>query len=653
MNLVPKLFRSPIAASSLVSIFVFLCIVGLRSAGSLESIELMTYDWYIRLQPESSPIDSPIVLIEITERDIQNQGRWSLTDATIARALEILVRSQPCAVGLDLYRDIPVPPGREEFEEILTRNQNIIAAMKFAGEKEVSISPPAVMRDTEQVGFNDVLIDPGGIVRRGLLFLDDGKNLYYSFALRLALIYLQSKGIRPQPDDTHPQHLRLGQTTIQPLGPNGGGYVRADARGYQFLLDFKNARKPFLSLSLTALLSGEIAPGVIRDKIVLLGTRAEGIKDFFFTPFSHGLHADQQISGVALHGHMVDQLIRFALKGDLPIGTLGKGEEWLWIFLWSLAGGILAVGVRSPWRFSLLAFGGLLILAIAAYFAFLKGWWVPIVPPAMTWFISATVITAYMSNKERKERASLMQLFSRHVSKEIAETLWKQRDQILEGGRLRSQKSTVTVMFTDLKGFTTVSESMDPQALIDWLNTYMEAMVQLVIDHGGVIDEYIGDGFKADFGIPLPRTTESDIRQDAINAAHCALAMEKEIKRLNTLLQEHDLPTVKMRVGIFTGPVVAGSIGSMQRLKYTTIGDTVNIASRLESFDKDLAGKDSMNSPCRILIGETTLHYLGNQFMTEELGELSLKGKVQKITAYCLVCRADGQTDSSHSEETI
>jgi class 3 adenylate cyclase len=149
------------------------------------------------------------------------------------------------------------------------------------------------------------------------------------------------------------------------------------------------------------------------------------------------------------------------------------------------------------------------------------------------------------------------------------------------------------------------------------------------------------DGLKADFGVPLPRATEAEISRDAVNAVNCALAMEREIKRLNTFWQERNLPTVNMRIGIFTGPVVAGSIGSTKRLKYTTIGDTVNIASRLESFSKNLIGFDFTNRACRVLIGESTLQYLGNQFRTEKVGELSLMGKAEKITTYCLIGRVD------------
>ena len=211
----------------------------------------------------------------------------------------------------------------------------------------------------------------------------------------------------------------------------------------------------------------------------------------------------------------------------------------------------------------------------------------------------------------------------------------------MDGGRPRSQKLIVTVLFSDLRGFTSVSEKMDPQALMDWLNTYMEAMAQLVIEHGGVIDDYTGDGLKADFGVPLARTTEAEIGRDAVNAVNCALAMERELNRLNALWQEQHLPTGGMRIGIFTGAVVAGSLGSAQRLKYTTVGDTVNTAARLESFDRDLVDPDVTSSPCRILIGEATLRYVGRQFKTQRVGEASLKGKDQKITIYRVVGREE------------
>jgi class 3 adenylate cyclase len=255
--------------------------------------------------------------------------------------------------------------------------------------------------------------------------------------------------------------------------------------------------------------------------------------------------------------------------------------------------------------------------------------------------VSAMTSTSIEQAREQGQRAVLMKLFEKHVSPEVAEAVWNQRELFLEGGRPKSQKLIVTVLFTDLKGFSTVSEKMDPQGLMDWLNAYMDKMAKIVMDHGGVVDDYFGDAIKSNFGVPLPRTTEAQIRQDAVNAVSCALAMEQEMRQLNLGMRAQDLPTLCMRVGIYTGPVVAGSLGSADRLKYTTIGDAVNTASRLESFDKDLVLPHLETSPCRILIGESTLRYLDNQFETQPVGELSLKGKDEKIRAYCVIGSAN------------
>ena len=257
--------------------------------------------------------------------------------------------------------------------------------------------------------------------------------------------------------------------------------------------------------------------------------------------------------------------------------------------------------------------------------------------------VSSMTSTAIQEAREKGQREILMQLFSKHVSSEVAETIWQQRDHFLDGGRPRSQMLTATVLFTDLAGFSSVSEKTDPQALMTWLNAYLDVVAKMIIDHHGVIDDYFGDGMKANFGVPVPRTTEAEIRQDAINAVNCALDMERQITRLNAAMQEQGRPPLRMRVGIYTGPVVAGSLGSSSRLKYTTVGDTVNIASRLESFDKDLNLPHLATSPCRILVGESTLNYLDSHHKTQPVGELSLKGKDESITAYCVLGRNQDQ----------
>jgi len=600
----------------------------------LEFLELAAYDWFIRLRPIPSRSDPLVVIVAITEQDISREGHWPLTDATLARTLATLLQCSPRAIGLDIFRDISVPPGGKELESILLANQNIIVVTKF-GEK--GVQPPPILRNMEQIGFNDVIVDPGGIVRRGLLFLDDGQRAFYSFALKLTLLYLRAEGVVPRPDASSPQHLKLGQTTIRPFEENDGGYIGADARGYQFLLDFQDDRRSFPTHSLKSLLSGEIEKAAIEDKVVLVGVMAESVKDFFYTPRSRGFKDAQQVQGVVLHANIVSQLLRHAIDGTSPMATLRERQETFWIFFWAVMGGVTGMLAGSLLRFFVFGLTGLIILFFSSFLAFLQGWWIPLVPPAAVWLISAVSITAYVSSLEKRQRETLMGLFSRHVSPEVAESLWRQRDQFLNDGRPRSQELMVTVLFADLRGFTSVSERMDPQSLIDWLNTYMDSMTRLIMDHGGVVDDYAGDSIKANFGVPLPRTSQAEIGRDAINAANCALAMESEILRLNSLWQEQHLPSVGIRIGIFTGPVVAGALGSSRRMKYTTVGDTVNTAARLESYDKNFARE----SLCRILIGESTLKYLGNQFETRRVGEGALKGKDQKIIIYQLFKNKD------------
>jgi adenylate cyclase len=638
---VTRPLRSPILIAGLVAAVVAAAVVGARSLGLLEALELVAYDGYIRLRPSGPSPDERIALVTVTERDILARG-WPLSDEILAQAVEAVARHEPRAIGLDIYRDMPVEPGTRKLEALLAAAPRVIAVMKFGEGGSSGVRPPRVLKDTERVGFNDVLVDRGGVVRRGLLFLDDGAAVSYSFPLRVALLYLQQQGVVPQADPHNPSLLRLGRVTIRPLERNDGGYVGADARGYQFLLDFKGARHPVTSVDLASLLSGSFAPGLFRDRIVLIGVVAESIKDDFYTPFSLGLEARQSMSGVVLHAHAADQLLRMGLDDDVPMAVLPEWQEWVWILLWSVAGALVGVGVRSPWRFSLAAAGGLVGLGVLDFLVFLGGRWIPLVPPAVGWLAAAGLVTAYLSHREAVQRRLLMQLFSRHVSREVADTIWQQRDQFLDGGRPRSERMVVTVLFTDLTGFTAVSEKHAPEALLEWLNEYMDAMTRVVSQCGGVIRQYAGDAIIAIFGIPVPRQTGAEIDRDARNAVECALAMETALRELNRRWRSESRPTTGMRVGIFTGPVVTGTVGSAERSEYVVVGDTVNTAARLESFDKELFAPDADTRPSRILIGDPTFDRLDGGIETEHVGEVSLKGKEHRISVYRVIGRRQG-----------
>jgi adenylate cyclase len=222
-----------------------------------------------------------------------------------------------------------------------------------------------------------------------------------------------------------------------------------------------------------------------------------------------------------------------------------------------------------------------------------------------------------------------MNLFGRHVSPAIARTIWRNRRELLKEGRLLGRQMTATVLFADLKGFTTIAEQTDPETLMCWLNEYMGAMVGVVRNHGGIVDKFIGDAIMAVFGVPIGRTTPEEIAKDAIAAVRCAQVMASTLTTLNRQWRIQGRPTAAMRVGIATGTVVTGSLGSSQRLDYTTIGDSVNVAARLESYMKSV---DS--GICRILINKETYQHIQGQFPTKFISEEQLKGRKQPTEIY-------------------
>ena len=169
--------RSRTVAAIVASVLVFLIVGSLRELGALQPLELGAYEWNIRLQPRPAEPSPPIALLTITEQDILNQGRWPIANGTLATVLEQLDSHSPRAIGVDIYLDVEVPPGREQLDEVLLTHPRIITAMKFPQQDRPGVPPPPVLADSQQVGFTDMLADPSGIVRRGFLFMDDGVSV--------------------------------------------------------------------------------------------------------------------------------------------------------------------------------------------------------------------------------------------------------------------------------------------------------------------------------------------------------------------------------------------------------------------------------------------------------------------------------------------
>ena len=607
---------------------VFLLVGATWQGGYFQRHELGVYDHFIRWRSDPRASDPRLLLILQSEEDI-DQLDYPLRDKVLAALLERIESGNPAAIGVDLYRDLPEPrdrSGSAVLDQVLQRYPNIICIFKFGTEDHpFQVPPPRVlMQDETRYGFNDFPYD-FKTVRRGFISLPS-TNRYDSFAWKLAQLYLGRLQVYPAAEGND---IRLGKAIIRRFHSSDGGYVDVKDTGYQFFLDFRgplNFETETLSIQDVRELD---QPGVFKDKIVLIGSSAETANDSVTTPMK------SQEPGVFLHAQIINQLLRAALNGDPPPSAFGWAK-WPWMALWGFCGVISGLSLRSS-IVSILSFVlplGLIVLL--AWLFFLGGYWVPVVGPAALFFLTVVAVKFYAARHEGQQRTNLMKLFSQHVSPEIVSEIWTQRDLFLRGGRPSAQRMVVTVLFTDLKDYSTISEKMSPNDLIAWVNECQGALARQVHGNSGLVNCYMGDGMMAIFGIPTARTNETEMRCDAINAVQCALSMAAEIRQMNARWREQGRPLASLRVGIFTGEVMYGVLGSDDHLAYSVIGDTVNTASRLESVDKEDAFAGA-GVDARILIGELTYRYIKDRFPALPVGKIGLKGKRETTAIYKVI----------------
>lgn len=278
--------------------------------------------------------------------------------------------------------------------------------------------------------------------------------------------------------------------------------------------------------------------------------------------------------GLELHAHIVSQLLRFGLGEDQPTQILSKTWENAWIWLWTLLGGIAGYAARGRLRASLAGLGLVLALLALWAWAWLSHLWLPVVPPLLGYGFAGGLSGLFMARDLRKKNQFVRNVFGRYLSDDIVNELLEAPDGLKLGG----QSLLATVMFTDLRGFSAISEKLSPETVVDMLNIYLKEMTRVVFQHGGSINEFMGDGILIVFGIPHPRP------DDAARALRCAVDMQLAMDAVNAHNQRLGLPDLAMGIGLHTGHIVAGNVGSDMRAKYAVVGSHVNLASRVESL---------------------------------------------------------------------
>ena len=405
-----QFFRHRSGRIGLTSVGVMGSVMLLRLTGLLQPWEWAAFDQFFRSRP-LEPADQRIVIVGINESDIQKSGRWPIPDATLATLLQTIQSYQPRVIGLDLYRDLAVEPGHANLLKVYRSQPNLIGIHKLEDTTSQGVPAPPVLDQQNQIGFNNLVFDQDGTVRRGLLYWTANQQVYKSFALILALKYLQPQGITEQEAASNPNYLQLGKAVFRQFQSNDGSYIRADKGGYQFLANWRGPANHFARVSMTDVLQRRVNPELMRDRIVLIGSTAVSLKDYFPIAYSRGLFGSlQPISGVELQANLASQLISSALEDRTLIKVWPDAAEWLWVWAWAWLGAWLS------WRMKTLLIASLAIalagsgLVGLAYLVFLSGWWIPVIPALLALVGASAVITiqhAYQREELKRSKEFL------------------------------------------------------------------------------------------------------------------------------------------------------------------------------------------------------------------------------------------------------
>jgi adenylate cyclase len=462
----------------------------------------------------------------------------------------------------------------------------------------------AVASERGGAGFFNVTVDADSVVRRLPLAIPYGRDtnranwdFYPSLDVQAIRLFL---GLRDED-----MKLNYGDAGITTLQFGADLTVHPDDLS-RLLVNFHGPSQTYPYVSFADVALSKFQPGTFRDKIVLIGASATGIGDLRATPFG-GI----DFPGVEIHANLIDNILnqQFLIhQGPQVLTDIG------FIFLFGLPVGLWLAVVQPRW----MAAGLLLLVAFAGivYGAFLHGWWLNFIVPALFTLVpNVSLVALYRVFFEEQEKRKIRGAFQQYVSPEVIRRL------LSDPARVRPRKTEVTVLFSDIRGFTTISEKLDAQELAGLLNAYLTDMTKIIFRHQGTLDKYIGDAVMAIWGAPF------DAPDHAAKCCQAAVDMLSKLIDLQKDWRARGYPDLDIGIGINTGTASVGNMGSSLRYGYTAMGDSVNLASRLEGLNKEYG--------TRIVVSEFTRREIrSDELLFRELDLIRVKGKLQPVTIF-------------------
>jgi len=471
-------------------------------------------------------------------------------------------------------------------------------------EANTEVLTGAVASERGGSGFFNVFTDADGVVRRPLLALPYGRDpdptnwdMYASIDVQALRVYLGLSN-----DQTILNFGDGGVSSVE-FGPK---LVVHPDEVSRVMVNFHGPARTYRYVSFADVVEKKFASGTFKDKIVLIGASATGIGDLRVTPFG-----SLDFPGVEIHANLIDNMLN---RGFLKRGVKQALTDLGWIFVFGIPLGMWLAVVQPRW----LGLGFLLVAPFAGviYWAFLDGWWLNVTVPALFTLVpNVSLVGLYRVLIEEQEKRKVRGAFQQYVSPEVIRRL------LSDPERVKPRKTDITVLFSDIRGFTSISESLDAQELAELLNGYLTQMTRIIFRHQGTLDKYIGDAVMAIWGAPF---------DEPGHATRCCEAAIDMLARLAEMQQEwrtRGKPVLDIGIGINTGIASVGNMGSSLRYGYTAMGDSVNLASRLEGLNKEYG--------TRIIISESTRAALENdRILLRELDLIQVKGKQLPVTIY-------------------
>lgn len=597
---------------------------GLSRLGVFADQELSTYDRRLAATHQASGARANLVLVEIDETSLRllepTFGRWPWPRMIHAGVIDFLTRGKPRVIAYDVLfvdRDLRDTASDNALVDSVRRAGNVVLAAEAVYEGHASDAPvtgsarPGVLRRPQiRAPFDDLAAAASGVGHTFLELDNDGTaRRVWPFveAQGRAVPWLGFAAAVAAGDVTEPDLLQLpvvspadGRMLVRFQGP----YADADTgqRTYKAYSFIDLLRSEDLLLNGAAPL---VSPEEFRDTYVFIGTTAAGLKDTYPSPFGGAA-----MPGIQVHAAAVDDVL-----SHRPMRRASVATDLLVTALASLAAGVASVLLPVAWAVVLmLACGAALIWGLTTLLG--TGVWIALVAPVLGIALATFGGTAWQYFVEGKQKRQIKQLFGRYVSPDVFTHLVADPTLAQLGG----QRRDMTVLFSDIRGFTTASEHETPEAVVAQLNEYFSAMVKVLFRHHGTLDKFVGDMVMGLFGAPVADPRHAD------HAVAAALDMLVELEKLNGAWAAQGRPIVAIGIGIHSGEMIAGNIGSDTVMSYTVIGDAVNLGARLESATKD--------HQARILISEATRARLTTPVVTREIGPIAVKGRAEREVVY-------------------